>query len=174
MAAEIERKFLVRQAPPHAGTPTVIRQGYLAIGPDAEVRVRNAGGFATLTVKSGSGLARTETEVPLTAEQFDVLWPATEGRRIEKRRSVVPVGGLSAQLDHYHKDLEGLAVVEVEFASVDAARRFVAPAWFGREVTDDAGYKNASLAERGAPKPNPDRVGTRPFAQPVDPPEERV
>ncbi len=152
MAVEIERKFLVRSAPANAGSPVAIRQGYLAIGPDAEVRVRDAGGSATLTVKSGAGLARTETEVPLTSEQFAALWPVTEGRRVEKKRSVVPVGDLAAELDRYEGNLDGLEVVEVEFDSVGAAAGFVAPEWFGREVTGDASYKNASLAAHGLPE----------------------
>jgi CYTH domain-containing protein len=151
MPAEIERKFLVRLMPPGPDASVAVRQGYLATGRDTEVRVRDAGGSATLTVKSGTGLARTETEVPLTAEQFGALWPATEGRRVEKRRSVIPVGDLSAELDVYEGGLDGLTVVEVEFESLDAAAGFAAPEWFGREVTGDDSYKNASLATRGRP-----------------------
>ena len=64
-----------------------IEQGYLTIGSDgAETRVRRRGERCTLTVKSGSGLVRSEHEVELTAEQFEALWPATEGARVEKVR----------------------------------------------------------------------------------------
>jgi CYTH domain-containing protein len=152
MPAEIERKFIAEDAPARAGAPVRMRQGYLAIGPESEVRVRDAAGLATLTVKSGSGLVRTETEIDLTPQQFEALWPATEGRRIEKRRSAVALDSLTAEYDVYEGDLAGLAVVEVEFASLEAAQGFVAPEWFGREVTGDAAYKNASLATRGKPE----------------------
>ncbi|HEY5506433.1 MAG TPA: CYTH domain-containing protein, partial [Coriobacteriia bacterium] len=127
------------------------RQGYLSVGPDAEVRVRDAGGSATLTVKSGSGMVRAETEIPISQEQFEALWPATQGRRIEKRRSCTSLHGLCAEIDVYEGDLKGLEVVEVEFTSVEAASAFVAPGWFGREVTEDAAYKNAALAITGRP-----------------------
>jgi CYTH domain-containing protein len=150
---EIERKFLVCKVPSSAaGTSVSLRQGYLSVGSDAEVRVRDAGGSATLTVKSGSGMVRSETEIPISQEQFEALWPATEGRRIEKRRSRERLDGLCAEVDVYEGDLQGLEVVEVEFASVEAASAFVAPGWFGREVTGDAAYKNASLAIDGRPK----------------------
>ncbi len=51
----------------------------------------------------------------------------------------------------FHGDLDGLVLVEVEFESDDEMAAFVAPAWFGREVTEEAGYTNASLAVNGRP-----------------------
>jgi CYTH domain-containing protein len=149
---EIERKFLVRRVPDAPSAISArLRQGYLASGSEGEVRVRDAAGSLTLTVKSGAGLARAETEIDLTPEQFDVLWPATAGRRIEKVRTRQPVGAFTAEVDVYEGDLAGLVVVEVEFPSRDTAADFEAPEWFGTEVTEDAGYKNASLALRGRP-----------------------
>lgn len=35
---------------------------------------------------------------------------------------------------------------EVEFSSVEEAEAFQAPAWFGRELTEEAGHSNADLA----------------------------
>ncbi len=150
---EIERKFLVAHMPPglSCAPSKRLRQGYLATGPGGEVRVRDAGGSMTLTVKSGVGMTREETEIPLTVGQFEVLWPATEGRRVEKRRSVILSGNLRAEVDMYEGALAGMAVVEVEFTSEEAARAFVPPDWFGCEVTDDPAYKYASLALRGRP-----------------------
>ncbi len=86
---EVERKWLVNEVPPKAlaAPAEPIEQGYLTIGTDgAETRVRRRDGRCTLTVKSGSGLIRGEHEIELTAQQFDALWPATEGRRVEKQR----------------------------------------------------------------------------------------
>ena len=149
---EIERKFLVRMAPEVEGAVSKrLRQGYLASGHDGEVRVRDAGGSLTLTVKTGSGMVRGETEITLTPEQFEALWPATDGRRVEKVRTLVPVGGRVAELDMYEGRLAGLRVVEVEFDSTGDAEAFAPPDWFGREVTGDAAYKNASLALKGRP-----------------------
>jgi len=152
MPVEIERKFLILVAPEESPTTSArIRQGYLAAGADGEVRLRDSDGSFTLTVKSGEGVARGEAEIPLTVEQFERLWPATGGRRVEKRRTRVPLGDLVAEVDTYEGRLGGLVVVEVEFASLDEARAFVPPEWCGREVTCDAAYKNASLALRGRP-----------------------
>jgi adenylate cyclase len=42
--------------------------------------------------------------------------------------------------------LAPLTLVEVEFASLEAAGSFTAPDWFGTEVTADARFKNKALA----------------------------
>jgi adenylate cyclase len=120
---EIERKFLVEQLPPDAASTTsAIRQGYLIIGDDGEARIRDAGGAYTLTVKSRGSLSREEYEIPLSREQFDALWPATGGRRVEKTRREFGLDGMTAEVDIFEGDLDGLVLVEVEFASVPAAR----------------------------------------------------
>ncbi len=153
---EIERKFIVARLPdPLDGHPAKkIDQGYLVIGADgSEVRVRRAATQHWLTVKRGAGLVRSETEVELSAEQFELLWPATEGARIEKTRYRLPAGdGLVIELDVYAGSLSGLQVAEVEFDDQGAARRFRPPAWFGREVTDDDRFKNRRLAVDGLPE----------------------
>src|SRR4051812_48208054 len=110
MADEIERKFLLDEAPPWLGEhpSEAIRQGYLAIGDDAEVRLRMRNREPLLTVKRGSGRVREEIEVDIGGEQFDRLWPLTEGRRVTKRRHRVDLGGLTAEVDVYSGSLEGL------------------------------------------------------------------
>lgn len=149
---EVERKFLVDENPAVAEASGVeILQGYLAVGGGAEVRLRSKAGRGFLTVKRGSGLQRSEYEVGLDTAQFESLWPATAGRRVEKTRYELPVGDLTAELDHYHGELEGLLTVEVEFASVATAGDFDPPSWFGCEVTDDERYKNNRLALDGIP-----------------------
>lgn len=149
---EVERKFLV-QGPPglDAASGEEIEQGYLAIGPDGEVRLRRRGGDLVLTAKRGSGLSREEAEVELDAERFDQLWPLTEGRRLHKRRHVVPHDDLEIEVDVYEGGLEGLVVAEIEFASEEQARGFEPPEWLGEEVTGEAAYLNETLATRGAP-----------------------
>lgn len=150
---EIERKFLLSQLPAEvAEAPsTHLRQGYLAIGPHDEVRIRDAGGVLTLTAKSGAGIEREERETALTRAQFEALWPSTGGRRIEKRRHVLTEGDVTYEVDVFEGSLRGLLLAEVEFHSLDEARGFEPPAWFGSEVTYDIGYSNASLAVHGAP-----------------------
>lgn len=150
---EIERKWLVRQTPSLAGAVAwEIRQGYLAVDPSGrEVRIRSKDGACTLTVKHGAGLRRQEWETPIPPTAFRDLWPATEGRRVVKRRISLPVGSHIAEIDQYGDELRGLATVEVEFESEGAAVAFETPAWFGPEVTDDPRYSNQRLALSGHP-----------------------
>jgi len=155
---EVERKWLIESAEALpadvlSAPGAQIEQGYLTIGPDgAETRVRRKDGHCTLTVKSGHGLVRNEAEVALTDAQFKVLWPATEGARVEKLRRAVPgEGGLTIEVDVYSGQLTGLVVAEVEFDDPWGAESFVAPYWFGLDVTADDGYKNRSLALHGRP-----------------------
>src|SRR5437763_1420173 len=152
---EIERKFLLTQQPPVAVGVEVkrIEQGYLVIsggssGP-IEVRLRRVNHHEMLlTIKNrAAGAERVEVEIPIEPEQFDALWPLTEGRRIVKDRHPLPLpDGLTAEYDVYQEKLAGLEVIEVEFKDVDQARGFVPPAWFGREITGDPKYSNAQLA----------------------------
>jgi adenylate cyclase len=148
--AEIERKWLVDDPPADLSDfpSREIEQGYVAIDADGtEVRVRRSGDDAVMTVKQGAGRTRAEEEFAIPADRFDRLWPLTESRRLRKRRYVLPgPDGLTFELDRYAGDLEGLVVVEVEFPDELGADAFEVPAWFGREVTDDARYKNQALA----------------------------
>jgi adenylate cyclase len=157
MGAEIERKWLVESLPPEVEggrwDTSRLEQGYLAVTPGVEVRVRRAdGGAAWLTVKSAPGLARVEEELALEDGAFERLWPLTEGRRLVKHRySREADRGVLLELDVYDGALEGLAVLEVEFASEEAARAFTPPDWVGRELTGDRAYANQSLALHGLP-----------------------
>jgi adenylate cyclase len=154
---EVERKWLVPEAPADAlAAPSQrIDQGYLTVGEGgAETRVRRRGERCTLTVKSGTGLVRNETEIELSEAQFAMLWPATEGARVEKvRHTLRAQDGHLIELDVYDGTLSGLIVAEVEFDDPWGAESFIAPYWFGREVTADAAYKNQRLALRGLPAP---------------------
>lgn len=153
MANEIERKFLVDRIPPDVllDDGLFLRQGYVAQDGDVEVRVRITEAQAWLTVKAGAGLSRTEVEVPLPAGDADALWVHTMGRRVVKRRFRAPAGDRVADIDVFRETLEGLCTAEVEFPSEAAAAAYTPPAWFGRELTGDPGWSNASLARFGLP-----------------------
>jgi adenylate cyclase len=113
--------------------------------------VRRIGDESFLTVKRGSGRERLEEEIGITAEQFEALWPATEGRRLSKRRFYVPLDGLTAEVDVYGGLLDGLITAEVEFEASSDSQGFDPPAWFGNEITGDARYANQALAKDGIP-----------------------
>lgn len=152
-STEIERKFLLDSLPddieqrPHS----IIKQGYIVTDSSNEVRVRAKGGDYYLTVKQGSGLSRNEVEIAISEQQFNALWALTAGKRVEKTRYDYQDSGSLIEIDVYTSELSPLKVAEVEFASVDESRSYTIPSFFGREVTEDKSYKNASLAVRGMP-----------------------
>lgn len=156
MTIEIERKFILPGFPPagQLGEGVHLRQGYLAEESDVEVRVRITPADATITVKAGTGMSRTEVDVAITLEQAEALWPHTAGRRIDKTRYRVTLDdpvGLVAEVDVYTGALAGLSVAEVEFSSEAQAAAFLPPGWFGRELTGERGWSNAALARHGRP-----------------------
>jgi adenylate cyclase len=148
---EIERKFRVGRLPPALGAGTPLRQAYVAVEGDVEVRVRSDGTHHILTVKGGAGLERDEVEMAIDAAVFADLWRLAGDRHLEKTRHRVDLDGLTAEIDLYAGALAGLAVVEVEFASRGDAEAFDPPDWFGVELTGAPGWSNAALARHGAP-----------------------
>jgi CYTH domain-containing protein len=154
---EIERKFLVDAVPDDldAHPSAQIDQGYLAITDDGlEVRLRRYGDQSFLTIKSGGGEVRLEEEIEIDERRFRSLWPLTDGRRITKRRYLLPSeGGVRIELDVYDGALSGLVTAEVEFDSSAAASAFSPPPWLGRDVTEEPRYKNRRLALDGLPDP---------------------
>jgi adenylate cyclase len=149
---EIERKFRVHDVPDGLDHGTRLRQAYLAVDGDVEVRVRDSAGTFVLGVKGGRGLERTEVEREIDAATFDELWRLAEARRIDKIRYRVPTGGHTAEVDVYSGSLAGLVVAEVEFPSRQEAEEFSPPAWFGDELTGDPRWSNAGLASHGTPE----------------------
>lgn len=155
---EIERKFMVRELPDgwRERPSALIRQAYLTGRDDStEVRLRDKDGQLSLTVKRGSGSVRDEVDVPLSRGDFDRLWELTSEARLEKRRSVIPLGegpdAPVAEIDVYGGALAPLTVVEVEFDSENSRDAFEPPAWFGQELTGDARFSNRRLAYDGPP-----------------------
>lgn len=155
MGTEIERKFLL-DGPPAGidlGDGVHMRQGYVAEDGGVSVRVRVFDDSARLTIKAGTGVARTEVELDVPVAEAEQLWPFTAGRRVDKTRHrvVLVADDLVAEVDRFHDALDGLWVVEVEFDSVEASERFAPPAWFGREVTGDHRWTNLALSRQGRP-----------------------
>ncbi len=150
---EVERKWLVQDLPEVSGREAKeVIQGYIAIASDGtEVRLRQAGGKYFQTVKSEGGLVRGEIEIELSKDQFETLWLATAGRRLEKTRYEFHWAGKKVEVDVYQGSLAGLIVAEVEFPSISESTRFAPPPWFGTEVTEDEHYRNVHLALHGRP-----------------------
>ena len=115
------------------------------------MRVRKAGDVFWLTVKertlsTSTAIHNREEEFRLDEEAYNRLKSKCDGRMVLKTRYKIPVGDLMAELDIFHGHHEGLRIVEVEFPSTEAADAFVAPQWFGADVSTDRRYTNSFLA----------------------------
>ena len=111
---EIERKFLTKHIPfditkyPYKQ----ISQAYISFSPT--IRIRQSNADYILTVKGKGHLAREEFELPLSKEDYDKLFLKTEGTPVNKKRYLVPIDGcLTAEVDIYEGELEGLMTTEV-------------------------------------------------------------
>ena len=145
---EIERKFTVRQVPENLSRypRKRIEQGYLCTDP--VVRVRRSGDEYYLTYKGSGLLCREEYNLPLTEDAYRHLLAKADGSIISKDRYCIPWQGHTIELDVFALLFAPLVIAEVEFVSQEEAEAFTPPDWFGREVTYDPAYCNASLSRR--------------------------
>jgi len=145
---EIERKFLVTGEGWRPGYEAhSIRQGYLAVGPPASVRVRVSGDQAYLNIKRSTlDIARDEFEYPIPlADAEYLLTNLCADRCVEKTRHLVRHAGLVWEVDVFAGSNTGLVVAEVELDQADQSIEL--PPWAGREVSGDPRYLNSSLSQ---------------------------
>lgn len=144
---EIERKFLIEKVPPKLleYPNQCIEQGYLCTEP--VVRIRRQDQNYILTYKSKGLMVREEYNLPLTEEAYLHLRQKIDGLLIAKTRYRIPLEkGLTAELDVFHGEHQGLFLVEVEFPTEEDARAFIPLDWFGRDVTFSTKYHNSTLS----------------------------
>jgi CHAD domain-containing protein/CYTH domain-containing protein len=156
---EHERKFLLAALPTRAveDEGIEIAQGWL---PGARLRERirrvrgRDGERYWRDLERGAGRGRLDAEEETTREIFDALWPLTEGRRVSMRRHRVREGSLVWQIDQFtDRDLI-LAGVELPARETEV----LVPDWLRplvvRDVTDDASYRDESLAAKPGVPPS--------------------
>ena len=148
---EIERSYLVAVVPDDLEEypSEEIKQSYLSLA-DPPLRIRQKGSKFEMTKKIFLVEERhsaEETTIPLTSDEFDLLWPLSK-KSLLKTRYYIPLrkDGLIAELDVFKGKLRGLLMVEVEFNSIEQMNRFTSPSWFGRDVTNEAYASNFFLA----------------------------
>lgn len=147
---EIERKYLVDEPPKnYKDFPShLIEQAYLCTEP--VVRIRKEDDTYYLTYKSKGLLAREEYNLPLTKEAYGHLLTKADGIVLTKRRYLIPIPGtkLTAELDEFSGEYDGLLLAEVEFQTKEEAESFLPPDWFGRDVTFSGEYQNSRLSQK--------------------------
>ena len=148
---EIERKFLIKKENlpenlEHFSSHR-IEQGYLCTSP--VVRIRRQDDEYILTYKSKGLMSREEYNLPLTKDAYEHLKQKADGIVISKTRYLIPEkNGLTIELDVFHEVYEGLLLAEVEFSSEEEANSYVAPEWFGEDVTFSSEYHNSTLSKK--------------------------
>ena len=150
---EIERKFLISPQDDSWRREVIksypIFQGYFKNGgaEAASVRIRITGDKGNLNIKGPGGIGRAEYSysIPLSDAQ-DMMERFCGDRVVKKTRYLVPAAekGLTWEIDEYHGAFAGHYTAELEIPSEDTP--FTKPAWLGREVTGQAQYLNAALA----------------------------
>ena len=144
---EIERKFLIKEMPEDLKSYKCrqLEQGYLCTGP--VVRIRKDNEKYELTYKAKGMMIREEYNLPLTEQSYLHLKEKIDGRLIQKKRYMIPYGKYTIELDVFGGDLAPLTLAEVEFPSEEEANSFVAPDWFGDDVTFEPLYHNSFLSK---------------------------
>lgn len=145
---EIERKFLVKTLPEQLEQYScrLIEQAYMCTNP--VVRIRRQDDEYILTWKGKGMMVREEYNLPLTREGYEHMLPKADGNIITKKRYLIPLSEhLTAELDIFERKFKGLMLVEVEFPDEAAASSFIAPEWFGEDVTWSSAFHNSTLSK---------------------------
>lgn len=147
MGIEIERKFIVTGDGWRAGSvATVMRQGYVSLGPPASVRVRIEGPRAVLNIKESTlGIRREEFEYEIPVADAEDLLRLCQGNVISKTRHRVRHGQHTWEVDVFDGENTGLVTAEVELEREDEP--VTLPPWVGEEVSNDRRYRNTYLSQ---------------------------
>lgn len=93
-------------------------------------------------------MTREEYNLPLTKDGYFHLLQKVDGNVITKKRYLIPLTeNLQAEVDIFDGKFSGLILVEVEFPDKNTADEFIAPNWFGTEVTFSSAYHNSILSK---------------------------
>ena len=156
---EIERKFLIiKDKLPPLHHPLHMTQGYLSFEAKANVRIRlqedveSSQKQAYLTIKGRGLVGRDEFEYEIPYTEADKLITLSQASLVSKHRYILPAESeeiytepLKWEIDIFEGDNAGLLVAEIELPAENF--KFSRPEWLGREVTEEAAYKNAVLAQ---------------------------
>jgi CYTH domain-containing protein len=146
---EIEKKYLINLELSELSkyTNDKIVQGYISTDPVIRIRQKNKSFY--ITYKSEGLMIRNEFEDEISHKQYESLKPKINHNLISKKRYYVPISDtLTAEVDVFENQLEGLVMAEVEFASEEDANNFIAPNWFIKEVTYDPMFQNSNLCKQ--------------------------
>ena len=118
---------------------------------DLEVRLRgvedkgNLLWFLTIKALTGDPLVRHEVERTVSKKEYESLVFFRKTPIINKLRMTLTIDSILMDFNKVESE-NPWYYVEIEFPSVEEARAFVAPGWFGDEVTTDPSYNMKNYA----------------------------
>ncbi|MBI2055444.1 MAG: hypothetical protein HYT42_00985 [Candidatus Sungbacteria bacterium] len=145
MELEIERKFFVLKIPDLTALKSISDERYyLYSGNGVELRFQARGDKYELERMSENGnLSRSQEKIKITKEEFEVLKPLGKGPIIRESYLISESPQITIKI--YHGKFEGLVRAEVEFKSLEEAKKFQPPDWLGKEMIDSPVARDANL-----------------------------
>lgn len=151
---EIERKFLINNIDNLDLTKykkKSIIQDYLYFDRLSCIRKRkiesNNEIKYTYTIKTDkTGISVNEIEKEIDEKTYNSLEKNDKYITINKDRYIIPYKDHKIELDIFKDKYEGIIFAEIEFESVEIARKFELPGWFGKEISEN--ITNAEMATK--------------------------
>ena len=152
MEIELERTFLLKEIPKNLKNCESIEILDIYIPQIVShpiLRIRKKGNVFEMTkkapIKGTDSSEQYEKTIPLSKEEFLEL-SKLSGKRLRKIRYYYPINKETAEIDVFLDNLEGLAIVDFEFDSVEEKASFVMPDFCLVDVTQEKGIAGGILA----------------------------
>lgn len=146
MNMEIERKFILKSLPEiDLGTKLEYKRYFIYSNNGIEMRIQQKGNSFELERKEKiDNLVSKKDKIMITKEEFNTLKKISESS-IERDSYIVKVDEYEVSIKVYTGVYEGLIRAEIEFDSKEEAQNYIAPAWFGIEITDTRVGRDSEL-----------------------------
>ncbi len=140
---ELEKTFLARNIPENIRTCEKKEIIDIYIPKEEKhprLRVRKNGDKYEMTKKlpldNSDASRQEETTINLTEKEFKAL-ERIEGKKVKKTRYYYPHEGQIAEIDIFEEALEGLVVIDFEFATIKAQESFQMPEFCLADITQE-------------------------------------
>jgi CYTH domain-containing protein len=155
MEIELERTFLLKYKPERLDMCKSVEISDVYFPQSAEhpvIRLRKKGDKLELTKKfpiDGKDSSEMEEHtIILSPEEFEVFLKMP-GKKLRKIRYYYPAGNLTAEIDIYQDDLQGLCVVDFEFKTKEEKDNFLMPDFCLCEVSQEETFCAGLMAGKG-------------------------
>ncbi|MDD5626257.1 MAG: hypothetical protein PHG83_03765 [Patescibacteria group bacterium] len=152
MEIELERTFLLKKIPEKLKDCKFIEILDIYIPQSAEhpvLRLRKKGNVFEMTKKfpkiNNDASEQEEHTIVLSEEEFIAL-SKLDGKKFRKFRYYYPIGDMTAEIDIYLDDLEGLALADFEFKSIKERNIFAMPDFCLADVIQEKVLAGGMLA----------------------------